>query len=284
MFADAVAQKILHRLTDARIDAIVSERVLEIAERLVREEIDRIRPTPSRRPSPAPFSPVPQGEAAPCARRSGCPSIPAARPEYARRHQPIWPELEAVLREHGVREYSIFLDPETRDLFGYVEIEDEARWNAIADTDVCRRWWTSMRELMPSHADDSPVSRDLPEVFHLESHAVPGHARRHRSRRRQRPRLPRPRSTRAARALEEVHRFTYAPASARRTPAVGHAALQALRRPARRRARRAPRGAPASRVLDAIGVDAWGVDYGLIDAAGPLVEDPIAYRDRAPRA
>ena len=43
VFADAVAQKILHRLTDARIDAIVSERFLEIAERLVREEIDRIK-------------------------------------------------------------------------------------------------------------------------------------------------------------------------------------------------------------------------------------------------
>jgi CheY-like chemotaxis protein len=43
VLADAVAQKILHRLTDARIDAIVSERVLEIAERLVREEIDRIK-------------------------------------------------------------------------------------------------------------------------------------------------------------------------------------------------------------------------------------------------
>ena len=43
LFADAVAQKILHRLTDARIDAIVSERVLEIAERLVREEIERIK-------------------------------------------------------------------------------------------------------------------------------------------------------------------------------------------------------------------------------------------------
>ncbi len=43
VFADAVAQKILHRLTDARIDAIISERVLEIAERLVREEIERIK-------------------------------------------------------------------------------------------------------------------------------------------------------------------------------------------------------------------------------------------------
>ena len=93
---------------------------------------------------------------------------PGRETEYVRRHQPIWPELEAVLREHGVREYSIFLDPETRDLFGYVDVEDEPRWHAIADTGVCRRWWTSMRELMPSHADDRPVSRELTEVFRLD--------------------------------------------------------------------------------------------------------------------
>jgi L-rhamnose mutarotase len=93
---------------------------------------------------------------------------PGREAEYARRHQPIWAELEAVLRAHGVREYSIFLDPGTRDLFGYVEIEDEARWTAIASTDVCRRWWASMRELMPSHEDDSPVSRELTEVFRLD--------------------------------------------------------------------------------------------------------------------
>ena len=93
---------------------------------------------------------------------------PGREAEYARRHQPIWAELEAVLRAHGVREYSIFLDPETRDLFGYAEIDDEARWNAIADTEVCRRWWTSMAPLMPSHPDGRPVSRDLTEVFRLD--------------------------------------------------------------------------------------------------------------------
>jgi L-rhamnose mutarotase len=48
--------------------------------------------------------------------------------EYERRHRPIWPELEQVLKDHGVHNYSIFLHPETRDLFGYVEIEDNARW------------------------------------------------------------------------------------------------------------------------------------------------------------
>jgi L-rhamnose mutarotase len=96
-------------------------------------------------------------------------SVDAGREaEYGRRHQPIWPELAAVLKSHGVHNYSIFLHEETRQLFGYVEIEDEARWSAIAQTDVCRRWWKHMREIMPSHADNSPISRELKEVFHLD--------------------------------------------------------------------------------------------------------------------
>ena len=89
--------------------------------------------------------------------------------EYERRHSPIWPELESVLKEHGVLSYSIFLHPETRQLFGYAEIEDEERWSAIADTALCRKWWAHMKDLMPSNADNSPVSRELKEVFHIDS-------------------------------------------------------------------------------------------------------------------
>jgi len=92
---------------------------------------------------------------------------PSRHAEYARRHQPIWPELEDVLVAHGVSTYSIFLDEATSDLFAYVEIADEARWAAIADTEVCRRWWRFMREVMPANPDDSPVSRELRQVFHL---------------------------------------------------------------------------------------------------------------------
>ena len=92
---------------------------------------------------------------------------PGREGEYAARHAPIWSELEDVLRSHGVRSYSIFLDPDTRDLFAYAEVESDERWAAIAGTDVCRRWWRSMRELMPSNPDDSPESRALHEVFHL---------------------------------------------------------------------------------------------------------------------
>ncbi len=93
---------------------------------------------------------------------------PGKEAEYARRHDPIWPELERTLIEHGVSSYSIFLDPLTNDLFAYVELESEERWAAIAATDVCRRWWRHMREIMPSNPDDSPVSRECREVFHIE--------------------------------------------------------------------------------------------------------------------
>ena len=92
---------------------------------------------------------------------------PGQEAEYEQRHRPIWPDLERTLIEHGVVTYSIYLDPETRDLFGYVEVEDEGRWAAIAQTEVCRRWWRHMREIMPANADDSPVARELREVFHV---------------------------------------------------------------------------------------------------------------------
>ena len=87
--------------------------------------------------------------------------------EYERRHSPIWPELQEVLRAHGVHHYSIFLDETDGSLFAYVEIEDEARWDVIAQTPVCRRWWTHMRDIMPTNPDDSPRSVPLREVFHL---------------------------------------------------------------------------------------------------------------------
>ena len=88
--------------------------------------------------------------------------------EYIRRHRPIWRELEETLRSHGIRTYSIYLDPATNDLFGYVECDSEERWAAVAATDVCRRWWRHMRDVMPTNPDNSPVSTPLIEVFHLD--------------------------------------------------------------------------------------------------------------------
>ncbi|NLS55140.1 L-rhamnose mutarotase [Hafnia alvei] len=92
---------------------------------------------------------------------------PDAHAEYQRRHSPIWPELEAELKAHGAHNYSIFLDEKRHLLFGFVEIESEARWNAVAQTEVCQRWWKHMADVMPSNADNSPMSDELKEVFYL---------------------------------------------------------------------------------------------------------------------
>lgn len=89
--------------------------------------------------------------------------------EYEARHSPIWPELEKTLREHGVHAYTIFLHSGTRQLFAYVEYESQFQWDAVSETPVCRRWWRYMSEIMPSNPDDSPVSEELREVFHIEA-------------------------------------------------------------------------------------------------------------------
>ena len=93
---------------------------------------------------------------------------PGEEREYERRHRPIWKELEETLKSHGVHTYTIFLDAATRQLFAYVEIEDEKRWAAIAATDVCKRWLAHMKEIMPSNPDTSPQSKELREVFHID--------------------------------------------------------------------------------------------------------------------
>lgn len=87
--------------------------------------------------------------------------------EYRRRHDELWPEMEQMLREHGMAEYSIFLDPATDNLFAYLVITDEELWARSADTEVCRRWWAYMKDIMETNTDDSPVAQELTEVFRL---------------------------------------------------------------------------------------------------------------------
>lgn len=89
--------------------------------------------------------------------------------EYEKRHRHIWPELEAVLKQHGVVTYSIFLLPRTRQLFAYVEFQNQEQWDAVAQTAACQKWWAYMKDIMPANPDNSPVSTELKEVFHLEA-------------------------------------------------------------------------------------------------------------------
>jgi L-rhamnose mutarotase len=91
--------------------------------------------------------------------------------EYERRHRPIWPELETALKKHGVVTYSIFLLPQTRQLFAYVEFKNQQQWDAVVQTTICKKWWDYMKDVMPSNPDNSPISSELREVFHLETPA-----------------------------------------------------------------------------------------------------------------
>jgi len=90
--------------------------------------------------------------------------------DYEKSHNPIWPELEKILKSHGVHNYSIFHHPATNIMFGYLEIEDEQRFNSIADYPCAQRWWVEMkRYLVCAHPGD-PKAKEEPmrEVFHLD--------------------------------------------------------------------------------------------------------------------
>jgi L-rhamnose mutarotase len=88
--------------------------------------------------------------------------------EYRRRHAAIWPELAVLLRETGIREYSIFVEGRTLQLFATLQIDDPVNLDRLATQPVMRRWWEYMKDLMDTHADGSPVVVPLREVFYLD--------------------------------------------------------------------------------------------------------------------
>src|ERR1035437_9441600 len=90
--------------------------------------------------------------------------------DYEKSHNPIWPELRDIFNKQGVHNYSIFIHESTNQLFGYVEIEDEARWNAIAETVICQKWWKYMTTFMVACSPDIPKPKEaaLREVFHID--------------------------------------------------------------------------------------------------------------------
>ena len=87
--------------------------------------------------------------------------------EYKRRHDELWPELKALLKEAGISDYSIFLDAETNDLFAYFIIGDNKKLDDLPEQTVMKKWWAYMKDIMETNDDNSPVSMPLKEVFYL---------------------------------------------------------------------------------------------------------------------
>ncbi len=92
---------------------------------------------------------------------------PGCRGEYKRRHDEIWPELADLLRDAGISDYSIHLDPETNLLFGVLWRADDHQMDSLPETKVMQRWWAHMADIMETHPDNKPVVTELETVFHL---------------------------------------------------------------------------------------------------------------------
>jgi L-rhamnose mutarotase len=92
---------------------------------------------------------------------------PGCADEYKRRHDAIWPELAVLLKQTGISNYSIHLDPETNVLFAYLERRDDHSMDELPRQEIMRRWWEHMRDIMAANPDGSPVATPLVELFHL---------------------------------------------------------------------------------------------------------------------
>ncbi len=87
--------------------------------------------------------------------------------EYKRRHDAIWPELVALLKEAGVSDYSIHLDAETNLLIGVLIRSEDHGMDALPDHPVMQKWWAHMADIMETQADNSPIAVPLPRLFHM---------------------------------------------------------------------------------------------------------------------
>jgi len=88
--------------------------------------------------------------------------------EYKKRHDEIWPELKQLLKDAGVSEYSIFLDEETNTLFAFQKVSNDGGSQDLGQTEIVKKWWAFMADVMKANPDNSPVMSGLEEVFYME--------------------------------------------------------------------------------------------------------------------
>ncbi len=89
--------------------------------------------------------------------------------EYRRRHDAIWPEMKAVLKEAGICNYTIWLSGQ--ELFGYYECAQGAAHAAKVqrESPVVQRWDAYMKDILIMEKD--PVTGAQPQltkVFELD--------------------------------------------------------------------------------------------------------------------
>ena len=92
---------------------------------------------------------------------------PGCREEYIKRHDEIWPDLSALLKDAGISDYSIHLDAETDTLFAVLLRTDKHRMDDLPNHPVMQKWWAHMADIMATKPNNEPVATPLETVFHL---------------------------------------------------------------------------------------------------------------------
>ena len=93
---------------------------------------------------------------------------PGYKEEYIKRHNEIWPELAALLKDAGISDYTIFLDEETNILFAVQKQKGAGSSQDLGSTAIVQKWWKYMADIMETNPDFSPVTVKLAPVFHME--------------------------------------------------------------------------------------------------------------------
>jgi L-rhamnose mutarotase len=93
--------------------------------------------------------------------------FPGQAAEYEKRHDEIFPELAQALKDAGVSDYTIWLDPESDHLFGILTRADNHTMDDLPGTEIMKRWWKHMADIMQTHPDNVPVQVPLKQVFFL---------------------------------------------------------------------------------------------------------------------
>ena len=94
--------------------------------------------------------------------------FPGREAEYKKRHDEIWPELAELLAAYGIRDYSIFHDPDTDILFAFHRKTDSNRLSELFAEPIMHKWFVHMADIMDTNTDTTPVQIPLVEVFHMD--------------------------------------------------------------------------------------------------------------------
>ena len=185
--------------------------------------------------------------------------------EYRARHREVWPEMLDALREAGWRNYSLFLA--RRRAAGRLRRDRRLRGRPARDGGhrrqraLAARHGAVLRRAAPTTRScawrRSSTLPDAPRFAAADLGAESG-----------RVVVGALRDGRVE--LDVVHRFANRAGAAARRPALER------RRAA---AARSSTGCARAGRVDGVGVDAWGVDYGLLDDGGRLLGLPYHHRD-----